>query len=76
MNRLEDGILKDVMEQFTEEVEVAEEAKEVLGDKFNNLGRLSRTEFIKLAREFKDLLPAEGKVAAWLVKETEGERDH
>jgi hypothetical protein len=76
MNGLEDGILKDVVERLKEEVDVAEEAKEVLGDKFNNRGRLSRTEFIKLAREFKDLLPAEGKVVAWLVKETEGERDH
>jgi hypothetical protein len=72
---LEKGILKDVVERLKEEVDVAEEAKEVFGDKFNDLGRLSRTEFIKLAREFKDLLPSEGKVVAWLVKETEGERD-
>ncbi|KAH0838880.1 hypothetical protein J3R83DRAFT_7307 [Lanmaoa asiatica] len=71
---LERGILKDVVEELATEADVADEAREVLGDAVD-LAELSRKEFIEVAKKHKDHFPADGKVVAWLTKAIEGEPD-
>ncbi|KAH7881949.1 hypothetical protein F5I97DRAFT_1913686 [Phlebopus sp. FC_14] len=69
---LEDNLLHDVMKKLTEEDEVVDEAREVLGDDKVPVTGLSRKDFIEVARKHEKDFPAEGKVLPWLNKVVAG----